>query len=94
MFQSNTYYAELAYYDNTLEINKLDHSKFWKVIRDITEISISKPKHYSFSINDCIVTDKQKITNELGQQMAEHITTRDPLSYVDTSMHSIVICII
>ena len=89
----------LAYYSNKLEINKSDRSKSWKVIRDITGMNTSKPKHYSFSINDCMVTDKQKIANEfnhffvnIGPQMVENIiSTCDPLSYVDTFMHSIVI---
>ena len=91
--------AELAYYSNKLEINKSDHSKSWKVIRGITGMNTSNPKHFSFSINDCMVTDKQKIANEfnhffvnIGPQMADNfISTRDPLSYVDTFMHSIVI---
>ena len=58
-----------------------------------------KPTHYSFSINDCIVTDKQKIANEfnnffvnIGPHLAANIiNTRDPLSYVNTFLHSIVI---
>ena len=91
--------AELAYYSNKLEINKSDHSKSWKVIRDITGMNTSKPTHYCLSINDCMVTDKLKIVNEfnhffvnIGPQMAENIiSTRDSLSYVDTYMHSIVI---
>ena len=58
--------AELAYYSNKLEINKSDNSKSWKVIREITGMNTIKPTHYSFSINDCIVTDKQKITNEFN----------------------------
>ena len=60
----------------------------------------SKPKHSSFTINDCIITDKQKIVNEftkfvvnIGPQIAANIiNTCDPLSYVDTFMHSICIC--
>ena len=62
-------------------------------------MNTSKPKHYSFSINDCMVIDKRKITNEcnnlfvhIGPQMAENIiSTCDPLSYVDTFMYSIII---
>ena len=42
--------AELAYYSNKLEVNKSDHSKYWKVIRDITGMNTSKPKHCSVSI--------------------------------------------
>ena len=91
--------AELAYYSNKLEINKSDHSKSWKVIREITGMNTIKPTHYSFSINDCIVTDKQKIANEfnnffvnIGPHLAANIiNTRDPLSYVNTFLHSIVI---
>ena len=57
------------------------------------------PKHYSVSINDCIVTDKQKIPNvfnnlfvNIGTHLAANIiNTRDSLSYVNTFMHSIVI---
>ena len=52
---------ELAYYRNKLEIYKSDHSKSLKVIRDITGMNTSKPKHYSFTINDCMVTEKHKI---------------------------------
>ena len=58
--------AELANYSNKLEINKSDHSKSWKVIREITGMNTTKPKHYSFSINDCIVADKQKIANKFN----------------------------
>ena len=92
--------AELAYYSNKLEINKSAHSKSWKVtIRDITGMNTSKPKHSSFSINDCIVADKQNIANEcnqffvnIGPQLAANIiNTRDLLSYVDTFMQSIFI---
>ena len=91
--------AELAYYSNKLEINKSNHSKSWKVIREITGRNTTKPKHYSFSINDCIVTDKQKIANEcnnffvnIGPYLAANIINmRDHLSYVNTFMHSIVI---
>ena len=90
--------AELAYYINKLEINKSDHSKSWKVIREITGMNTTKPTHYSFSINDCIVTDKQKIAKEfnhffvnIGPHLAANINTRDPLSYVNTLLHSIVI---
>ena len=90
--------AELAYYSNKLEINKSDHSKSWKVIREITGMNTIKPTHYSFSINDCIVTDKQKIANEfnnffvnIGPHLAANIiNTHDPLSYVNTFLHSIV----
>ena len=57
--------AELAYYNNKLEINKSDHSKSWKVIREITGMNTTKLKHHSFSINAFIVTDKQKIANEI-----------------------------
>ena len=91
--------AELAHYSNKLEINKSDHTKSWKVIREITGMNTNKPKHYSFSIKACIVTDKQKIANEfnnlfvnIGPHLAANIiNTRDPLSYVNTFMHSIVI---
>ena len=58
--------AELTYYSNKLEINKSDHSKSCKVIREITGMNTTKPKHHSFSINACIVTDKQKIANEFN----------------------------
>ena len=58
--------AELAYYRNKLEINKSDHSKSWKVMREITGMNTTKPKHHSFSINACIVTDKQKTANEFN----------------------------
>ena len=79
--------AELSYYSNKLEINKSDHSKSWKVIREVTGMNTTKPKHHSFSINACIVTDKQKIAH-----LAENIiNTRDPLSYVNTFIHSIII---
>ena len=63
-------------------------------------MNIIKPTHYSFSINDCIVTDKQKIENKfnnfsflnIGPHLAANIiNTRDPLSYVNTFLHSIVI---
>ena len=62
-------------------------------------MNTTKPKHYSFSINACIVTDKQKIPNEfnnffvnIGPHLAANIIkTRHPLSYVNTFMHSIVI---
>ena len=91
--------AELAYYSNKYEINKSDHSKSWRVTRDITEMITSKPKHYSFSINDCIVSDKQERASKfntffvnIGPQLAANmINARDPLSYVDTFMHSIFI---
>ena len=91
--------AELAYYSNKLEINKSYHSKSWKVIREIAGMNITKPKHYSFSINDCIVTDKQKIANKfnnffvnIGPYLAANIMNRhDPLSYINTFLHSIVI---
>ena len=54
---------------------------------------------HSFSINACIVTDKQKIANDfnhffvnIGPHLAANIiNTRDPLSYVNTFMHSIII---
>ena len=76
--------AELAYYSNKLEINKSYHSKSCKVvIGDITGMNTSKPKHYSFSINDCMVTEKQKIANEfnhffvnIGPQMADILLVR------------------
>ena len=53
-------------YKNKLEINKSDHSKSWKVMREITGMNTTNPKHYSFSIHDCIVTDKQKIANKFN----------------------------
>ena len=83
--------AELAYYSNKLEINKsTNHFKSWKVIRETL---------YSFSISDCIVTNKQKIANKFNNFFvnivphlaANIINTRDPLSYVNTFLHSIVI---
>ena len=62
-------------------------------------MNTTKQKHYSFSINAYIVTDKQKIANEfnnffvnIGPHLAANIiNTRDPLSYVNTFMHSIII---
>ena len=62
-------------------------------------MNTTKPKHHSFSINACIVTDKQKIANEfnnffvnIGPHLASNIiNTRDQLSYVNTFLHSIVI---
>ena len=62
-------------------------------------MNTTKPKHHSFSINACIVTDKQKIANEfnnffvnIGPHLAANIiNTRDPLSYVNTFMPSIII---
>ena len=90
--------ADLSYYSNKFEINKSDHSKSWKVIKDIIGMHTSKLKQYSFT-NDCIVTDKQKIANEfnkffvnIGPQLASNIiNTHEPLSYAYTFMHSLFI---
>ena len=68
-------------------------------MREITGMNTTKPKHHSFSINACNVTDKQKISNKfnnffvnIGPHLAANIiNTRDSLSYVNTFMHSIII---
>ena len=48
-------------YSNQLEINKSDLSKSWKIIKDITGLSNSKPNSTCFNINGIITTDKLKI---------------------------------
>ena len=98
---SNQRKTERNYYKEQFELNENDIRKSWKVIKDV----IGKHEHRlcndheDFYINSKLTIDKNQIANSfnnyfvnIGKSLAQQITsTINPLSYIDTNIHSIYI---
>ena len=91
---------EIEYYSNQLEINKNDSSKSWKILKNIIgKDSYKSSIKQTFSIDDITVTDSTAIANgfnnffvSIGPRLANDIKcTINPMSYVNSIEHSIVI---
>ena len=92
--------TEIIYYSNQLEIHKNDSKKSWKILKNIIgKDSLSSKRKLKFKINNETVNDSQIIAAEfnnfftsIGPALANKITCSvDPISYVDTTINSIVI---
>ena len=92
--------TEIIYYSNQLEIHKNDSKKSWKIFKNIIgKDSLSSKRKLKFKINNETVNDSQIIATEfnnfftsIGPALADKITySVDPISYVDTTINSIVI---
>ena len=83
-----------------MEIHKNDSKKSWKILKTIIgKDSLSSKRKLNFKINNETVNDSQRIATEfnnfftsIGPALADKITCSvDPISYVDTTINSIVI---
>ena len=92
--------TEIIYYSNQLEIHKNDSKKSWKIYKNIIgKDSLSSKRKLKFKINNETVNDSQIIATEFNNfftsirpALADKITCSvDPISYVDTTINSIVI---
>ena len=93
--------TERNYYKEQFELNENDIRKSWKVIKDV----IGKHEHRlyndheDFYMNSKLTIDKNQIANSfnnyfvnIGKSLAQQITsTINPLSYINTNIHSIYI---
>ena len=98
---SNQRKTKRNYYKEQFELNENDIRKSWKVIKDV----IGKHEHRlcndheDFYINSKLTIDKKQIANSfnnyfvnIGKSLAQQITsTINPLSYINTNIHSIYI---
>ena len=98
--QSSLKNTEIQYYSNQLEIHKNDSSKSWKILKNIIgKDSCKSSTNLSFCIDSTTITDGTEIANSfnnffisIGPQLANSINcTVNPMSYVDSIEHSIVI---